>query len=233
MPVFPSCVHKDGQSALGPVGAERHRVPSPPQRRNPRLEARWPDSRLFVPPSDAPRIVLDHTNLLADLIGVSAWDPRPTPHKHGVWFPGSAPRPRPPRSESKERAQRRVTARPNKPDRNTIFAPDDSRGSVLRPQVTFPDCRQHTVSDSAGEDEDPPPGDKVRGRPCPGASSTPLPLSLPVNNHRQADGCCDTCWSRCGKSSVQSGNQGQGGPSGLSPGRVWSRNRRMQSGGRL
>ena len=81
MPVFPSCVHRDGRSTLGPIGVEGPRIPSPPGRRTPRLEARWPESRLFVPPSDAPRIVLDHTGLLADLIGVSAQDPRPTPHK--------------------------------------------------------------------------------------------------------------------------------------------------------
>ena len=194
-----------------------------PRRKGPCYKARWPDSRLFEPPSDAPCIVLDHTDILADLIGASIWDPLQSPLRQGAWFPGSAPRPDkvpPPRSKCKEGTQRRATARPNHPDRNTIFAPDDSRGSVLGSQVTFPDCRQRPVSDSAGEDKDPPPGDKFWGTPCPGASPKPMPSSLLVKNHR-----------RRRKSGMKSGYQGKGGPRGLPPWRVWTRNRRMQSGG--
>ena len=224
MPIPSCCGHKNGGGTLGPIWSERRMAPSP-RRKGPCYKARWPDSRLFEPPSDAP---------CTDLIGASIWDPLQSPLRQGAWFPGSAPRPDkapPPRSKCKESAQRRATARPNHPDRNTIFTPDDSRGSVLGSQVTFPDCRQRPVSDSAGEDKDPPPGYKVWGRPCPGASPKPLPLTLPVNKHRQTDGCCDFCGSICGKSGVKSGNQGHDGPRGLPPGRVWTRNRRMQSGG--
>ena len=50
----PSCCgHKYAGVPLGPIGWERHRAPSP-RHRAPWPEARWPDSRLFGPPGDAP-----------------------------------------------------------------------------------------------------------------------------------------------------------------------------------
>ena len=109
MPAPSCCGQKNGGGALGPIGSEQRRAPSP-RRRGPRFETRWPDSRLFGPPGDAPCIILDHTNLLVDLIGASIWDldPLQTPIRQGTRFPGSIPRPDkapPPRAKSKEHTQ--------------------------------------------------------------------------------------------------------------------------------
>ena len=168
-----------------------------------------------MPSSDDPCIVLGHTDLLEDLIGASVWDPLQTPLKLGVRFPGSALRPDkapPRRSKSKKRAQRRAATKPNHPDGHNLFAPGPSRGSVSGPPGTFLDCCQRPDSDSAAEDEDPSFADRVRGRPRSEAPCPPLSLSLPVNDHRQACGCCDTCGFRCGKGGGQSESKGRGGP---------------------
>ena len=73
------------------------------------------------------------------------------------------------------------------------------------------------ASDSAGEDNDPLPEDKARSRRRPWASPTIPSLALPANNHRQADGCGDTCGPSSGKSGMQPGDQGQDGPPRSSP----------------
>ena len=48
----------------------------------------WPDSRLFTFPSDAPCVVLDHPDLLAEIIGILAWDPLSTSHCGVDGLPG-------------------------------------------------------------------------------------------------------------------------------------------------
>ena len=90
MPAPACCGQKYAGGPLGPIGSERRRAPSPRRRRRGRrLEARWPENRLFGPPGDAPCVVLDHTNLLADLLGASIWDrdPLQTPFMPGARFP--------------------------------------------------------------------------------------------------------------------------------------------------
>ena len=64
----------------GTIGSKHRRAPSPgpPGRRGSRVEVRRPDSRLFLFPSDAPCVVLDHSDLLEELIVSLTQDPLPS-----------------------------------------------------------------------------------------------------------------------------------------------------------
>ena len=94
----PSCYgHKFIGAPLGPIGLERRRAP-PLRSGSPRPEVRWPDSRLFGP-LDSPCVLLDHTNLLVDILDSSIYRPRWDPDllqasvRPGKRMPGPLPRP--------------------------------------------------------------------------------------------------------------------------------------------
>ena len=200
MPGLPSGGNRDGRSELGPIGSERHGVTSPTRPSNHQLESRWPDSRLHTPPRDAPCIVLDRTDLLAELLGAPSWDLLRTPHRQGVWFQESDPGPGSPKPGRKERRGQRTCSRlaavPKQAECYTSFATCTNRKPS--PPVFSPAYCQHAAPDSAGEDEDPPPGDKPKSRPSLEGLHPPCPSSVLPADHGRTCTICGTLTPKWG-----------------------------------
>ena len=220
MPDFPSCPHEVGRRMLGAIGAERRSAPSPgpPRRRGSRGEVKWPDSRVLTFPSDAPCVVLDHPELLADLIGISAWDPLPTSNRRGGRSSRLGSRAdrgsQPPWSKSQERVPADNLSQPGHASRHPRFAqgtrpPRVRQRSASDSSDICPTCQHGATSDSAKEDNaEAVPKDKVRNRPSPEEPPFPRPSPGPVHGHRPPCAGCGVRGLRCEKDRASWGGQG-------------------------
>ena len=191
----PSCYrHKYIGVPLGPIESEWLKAP-PPRFRTPRLEVSWQDSRLFGP-SDSPCALLDHTDLLADILGSSIRDrdPLQAPIRPGTRMPGSVPRPeRAPTSNT--RGTERILGRPlnrlSPPEGHNSSTRDVNRGSLAGPQAHSPVAPRRPAPHSAKEDYNLVP-DNTRSRRVAWA-----PATTQAGDPRQADKCEDACAPRC------------------------------------
>ena len=181
---------------LGAIGAKHCRVPSPgpPRLRGSRGEVKWPDSHLLTFPSDAPCVILDHPKLLADTIGILAWNPLSTSHRRGGQSSRSGSRAdrgfQPPWSKSQERVPADIPVQPGHVTRHPRFAPGTRRPHVCRRSASdssdiCPTCRHSSTSDSTEDDDvEAVPQKKVRNRPVAEEPPPRRPSLGPVHGHK-------------------------------------------------
>ena len=193
---------------LGPVGAERHRAPSPraPRHRSARGKVRWPERRLLMFPSDAPRTGFDPppSNFLLDIIGCSVWTPLSAPHRRGGRASRSEdPRadrgPHFPRVKSPKQVPAGTSGQSGHGARHPRFflgprSPRIRRCSELGASDIYSTCRHNAPSEATEDDEaEAVPQVKVRNRTL--AEESP-PFRLPPSSVHGRRSLCAGCDSR-------------------------------------